>query len=92
MIRSFKHKGLSSLFRNGTSAKINRELHARILRRLDALNMADELDDLKVPGFDLHVLRGYKPKRYTMHVNGPWCITFAWSGGHAEQLDLEQYH
>jgi proteic killer suppression protein len=47
---------------------------------------------MNVPGFDFHVLRG-KPTRYTVHVNGPWCITFEWdlSGG-AVRVDLEQYH
>ena len=45
----------------------------------------------RVPGFDFHALRG-KPKRYSVHVNGPWCITFALEDGHAWRVDLEQYH
>jgi len=36
-------------------------------------------------------LRG-KPQRYTIHVNGPWCITFEWQDGKALRVDLEQYH
>lgn len=44
-----------------------------------------------VPGFDFHALRG-KPQRYTIHVNGPWCITFEWQDGTALRVDLEQYH
>ncbi|MBW1834061.1 MAG: type II toxin-antitoxin system RelE/ParE family toxin [Deltaproteobacteria bacterium] len=31
-------------------------------------------------------------KRYSIHVNGPWCITFEWEDGEALRVDLEQYH
>jgi toxin HigB-1 len=33
-----------------------------------------------------------KPQRYSIHVNGPWCITFEWEGSEALRVDLEQYH
>ncbi|CDQ09665.1 Plasmid maintenance system killer protein (fragment) [Acidithiobacillus ferrivorans] len=33
-----------------------------------------------------------KPKRYTVHVNGPYCITFEWWDGDAWRIDLENYH
>ena len=33
-----------------------------------------------------------KPQRYTIHLNGPWCITFEWADGTAIRVDLEQYH
>ena len=41
--------------------------------------------------FDFHALRG-KPPRYTVHVNGPWCVTFEFEDGDAYRVDLEQYH
>jgi len=66
-------------------------LQARALRRLDALDAAEELSELNVPGFNFHSLRG-KPTRYSLHVNGPWCITFGWEEKEALRLDLEQYH
>lgn len=40
----------------------------------------------------IHSLQGYNPKHYTVHVNGPWCITFEFEGGNAYQVDFEQYH
>ncbi len=91
MIRSFVHKGLSDLFRTGTVAKVRPDLQTRILRRLDAMNAARGLGDLAVPGFNFHSLRG-KPQRYSIHVNGPWCITFEWADGDALKVNLEQYH
>jgi toxin HigB-1 len=92
MIRSFSHKGLAELWSTGTSSKVDRRLQERIMVRLDALESAKEPIDLNVPGFDFHALKGYNPTRYTLHVNGPWCITFAFVDGEAVKVDLEQYH
>jgi proteic killer suppression protein len=91
MIKSFKHKGLSELFEQGRSRHVRNDLQARTLRRLEALDQAESLSDLNVPGFNFHGLQG-KPKRYSIHVNGPWSITFEWEEGEALRVDLEQYH
>lgn len=74
MIKSFLHKGLEDLFLKGTSAKVRPDFHARCLRRLAALDRAIEPEDLNIPSFNFHRLHG-SPTRYTLHVNGPWCIT-----------------
>jgi len=91
MIRSFKHKGLAELFEHGHSRKVRQDLQSRSLRRLDALDQAESLTDLNVPGFKFHGLQGM-PKRYSIHVNGPWCITFEWEDGDALKIELKQYH
>jgi len=91
MITSFKHKGLAELFSQGHSKKMKQDLQARSLRRLDALHQAESLTDLNVPGFNFHGLQGL-PKRYSIHVNGPWCITFEWEEDQAFNVDLVQYH
>jgi proteic killer suppression protein len=92
MIKSFNHKGLADLFETGKTGKIDAKMHKRILARLDALNEAASLDDLKIPGYDFHALHGFKPIRYTIHVNGPWCITFEFDGRDAFRVGFEQYH
>jgi proteic killer suppression protein len=92
MIRSFRHKGLSEFYNKGKSGKVQAELCSRINRRLDVLDAARGLAELNLPGFDFHSLRGHKPTRYSLHLNGPWCITFEWSEGDAFRVDLEQYH
>jgi proteic killer suppression protein len=48
-------------------------------------------NDLSLPGFDFHRLQ-VKPTRYSIHVNGSWCVTFEWDGEDATNVDLEQYH
>jgi proteic killer suppression protein len=92
VIKSFKGKGLAELWAKGTSAKIDAKMHKRILRRLDALDAAAKPEDMNLPGFDFHALKGFDPTRYTVHINGPWCVTFAFDGADAVDVEFEQYH
>ena len=91
MIISFRHRGLAELFERGRSRRVRQDLQSCTLRRLEALDQAESLNDLNVPGFNFHSLHGL-PKRYSMHVNGPWRITFEWENSEALRVDLEQYH
>jgi proteic killer suppression protein len=92
VIKNFRHKGLSELWVKGTTAKLDAKMHKRIAARLDALQNATKLEDLNVLGFNFHALKGFDPTRYTVHVNGPWCVTFAFDGADAVDVDFEQYH
>ncbi|MGH7986127.1 MAG: type II toxin-antitoxin system RelE/ParE family toxin [Candidatus Binataceae bacterium] len=91
MIQSFRHKGLKELFETGSSAKIPAELKQRCSDRLEILDAVIALEDLNLPGYQLHPLHG-KQVRYSIHVNGPWTMTFEWSAPDALRVDLEQYH
>lgn len=92
MIRTFKNKALAELWNKGRTAKIAARMQDRIIRRLDRLNVATKPEDMNLPGFDFHSLMGFNPKRYTVHVNGPWCMTFEFKDGDALRVDFEQYH
>lgn len=92
MIKSFKSKALADLFSTGKTAKIDAKMHKRILIRLDRLEQAEKPEDMNLPGFDFHALKGFDPTRYTVHINGPWCITFEFDGNDAARVDFEQYH
>ena len=91
MIRTFKSRALAAMWNKGDALKVQADQVERVRRRLDALNAARKPEDMNIPGFQFHKLRG-KPVRYTVHVNGPWCVTFGWDGEDAVQVDLEQYH
>lgn len=91
MIKTFKHKELAALW-GGNRTKIDSKMHKRLLRRLDVIDIAVIIEDINVPGFDLHSLNGFNPTRYTVHINGPWCVTFEFNNGDAYALDYEQYH
>jgi proteic killer suppression protein len=92
VIRSFRSKALAELWARGSSARIDARFANRVLRRLETLDAAAGIEEMKVPGYDLHALRGFRPTRYTVHVNGPWCITFEFFEGDAWRVDFEQYH
>ncbi|HEX9465655.1 MAG TPA: type II toxin-antitoxin system RelE/ParE family toxin [Alphaproteobacteria bacterium] len=91
MIKTWRHKGLKELYETGDTRRVRPDLKSRILRRLDRLNVATVPKEMNIPGFNFHVLKGL-PQRFTVHVNGPWCVTFGWEGTDALDVDLEQYH
>jgi proteic killer suppression protein len=92
VIKSFKNRALADLFHSGKSGKIDAKMHKRILVRLDRLDVAEKREDMNLPGFNFHSLIDFDPTRYTVHVNGPWCITFEFDGKDAAKVDFEQYH
>lgn len=92
MIKTFKSKGLAELWSVGKTKKIDDKMWDRVLRRLDRLDAAVTPSEMDIPGFSFHALQGSKARRYTVHVNGPWCVTFEFEDGHAYRVDFEQYH
>lgn len=92
MIKTFRSKPLADLWAKGSTGKIDAKMQKRIKVRLDRLDAATTPAEMDFPGFDFHALRGHKPTRYSVHVNGPWCITFEFEGGNAYQVHFEQYH
>ena len=91
MIRSFRSRALAVFWRTGDASKFRADLVERIQLRLSRLDQIARPEEMNIPGFDFHRLRG-KPVRYTIHVNGPWCVTFEWDGEDVVRVDLEQYH
>ena len=92
MIASFRSKAFADLWERGSTAKIDARMHDRVFRRLDRLDAAAKPEEMRIPGFDFHPLKGFDSTRYSVHVNGPWCITFEFGNGDARRVDFEQYH
>ncbi len=91
MIRTFRNRALDAFWHAGDTTKIRSDLVKRLKIRLSRLDVATRPEDMNAPGFNFHRLQG-KPVRYTVHINGPWCLTFEWDGEDAVRVDLEQYH
>ena len=91
MIRSFRQKGLKRFYRDDDSSKLPSDLVKKIRIRLSALHSARSLNDINLPSFDFHPLKGFDPRRYSIHVNGNWCITFSFDTK-AFDVDFEDYH
>ena len=92
MIKSFKHKGLEAFFNAGTTRGIQ-AAHAKKLRlQLAALDTATVIEDMNIPGYRLHPLKGDQKGRWSMTVNGNWRVTFEFTDGNAYIVDYEDYH
>ena len=91
MIESFTHKGLKELFETGVTKRIRPDSVQRCSDRLEILDAASSLESLNLSGYQFHPLHT-RPVRHSIHVNGPWCITFRWDAGRVLKVDLEQYH
>jgi proteic killer suppression protein len=89
VIKTFKSKSFAELWSTGRTRKIDQKMQRRLLVRLDRLNVAVSPAEMNVPGFDFHPLRGFDPTRYSVHVNGPWCVTFEFANGDAHRVDFE---
>lgn len=92
MIKSFRHKGLRKLFETGNTTGIQ-AAHTKKLRiQLAALETAQVIDDMDLPGFALHPLKGEMLGRWAISINGNWRLTFEFRDGNAYVLDYEDYH
>ena len=64
----------------------------RLRRQLDALDVAAEVQELDVPGWFLHSLKGGRKNYWSLRVSGNWRLTFIFENGDAEIVNLEDYH
>ena len=92
MIKSFKHKGLQRFFTTGSKAGINGQHAPRLEERLQALHTAIEIEDMDLPGWNLHQLKGDRAGLWAINVSGNWRIVFEFKDGHAYVVNYEDYH
>ena len=92
MIKSFKHKGLEKFYASGSPKGIQAN-HAKKLRmQLAALDTAQCIEDLDIPGYRLHQLKGSLRGLWSITVNANWRITFKFSDGNVYVVNYEDYH
>jgi len=92
MIKSFKHKGLKKYFQTGSVSGIQVKHQRKLRMQLAAIDTAQEIDDINLPGFKLHPLKGNRDGIWSITVNGNWRITFEFIDGNAFILNYEDYH
>jgi len=92
MIQSFRHKGLKRFYESGSAAGVQPHHAKRLRMLLTALDTAQSIEDMDIPGFRLHQLKGEERGRWSVWVNGNWRVTFDFKDGHAYVLDYEDYH
>ncbi len=92
MIKSFRHKGLKRLYETGSTSGVQASHVKRLRLQLSALETAQTIEDMDIPGFALHALKGQMRGRFSISVNGNWRLTFEFKDGNAHVLDYEDYH
>lgn len=92
MIKSFKHKGLQDFYENSISSGIQTQHRQKIKMQLVALDTATVIDDMDLPGFRLHPLKGNMKGLWSIDVNKNWRITFEFKAGDVYIVNYEDYH
>jgi len=92
MIITFNHKGLEGFFVKGSYKAIPAQYAARIERVLDRLDAIVVPEDMNLPGYKFHELKGKRRGVYSVSVSGNWRITFRFDGDNVIEVDLEDYH
>jgi proteic killer suppression protein len=96
MIDSFGDRVTSDLYHGISSSRIRRlpsQIQSSAIQKLDILNAAQELDDLRSPpGNRLELLKGNLAGYYSIRVNAQWRIIFQWQTSNAHNVKLIDYH
>ena len=92
MIATFKHKGLELFFTRGSFKAIPAQYSSRLERMLDRLDASKEAEDMNLPGYKFHALKGDREGEFAVSLTGNWRITFQFNGEDAINVNLEDYH
>jgi proteic killer suppression protein len=92
MILGFRHKGLRLLFENGDRRKVQPEYAEKLERILARLDEADEAEDMDLPGYRLHRLKGDLAGLWSITVSGNWRLVFRFNDGDADEVDLVDHY
>ena len=92
MIQKFKHKGLKQLFESGMVSGVNPQHTKRLRLILALLETAETLEDMDLPGLNLHELKGKRKGTWALKVSGNWRVTFRLEQGDALDVNYEDYH
>jgi toxin HigB-1 len=92
MIKSFSHKGLQAFFVSSSKAGIQAAHANRLRLQLAKLNSSSTPDDMDLPGWKLHALKGDKKGHWAVWVDQNWRMTFKIEGGHATVVNYQDYH
>lgn len=92
MIKSFAHKGLKDFFETGSKKGIQPEHAPKLGRMLDRLDASTNPQDMDLPGYQLHMLKGDKQDMWAASVNGNWRLTFYFEGKDAYLVNYQDYH
>ena len=93
MIKTFADRHTKELYATGKSRRFPADIVGRARRRLDYIELAMCIDDLKVPSSNrLHPLGGDRAGQYAISINDQWRICFRFVDGDAYDVEITDYH
>jgi proteic killer suppression protein len=93
VIKSFRCRETERIFHRQFARKFPADIQQRAFMKLNALDAAFKLEDLRLPPSNrLEALKGNRKGQHSIRINDQWRICFAWQTGHAEQVEIVDYH
>lgn len=92
MIQAFRNKALEKLLKENTKKGLPQNLEKKLRIRLEVIAAAEIIEDIRLPGYDLHELKGDRKGTWLIKVSANWRVTFRFEEGDAYEVDLEDYH
>ena len=92
MIKFFRHAGIASYFLHGKKDGIQPHHAQKLSKLLGRLNVSTHADDMNLPGWGFHALKGNLQGHWSVSVNGNWRLTFTFEGTDAILVDYQDYH
>jgi len=93
MIKTFANKRTQEVYIKGKSKRFPPDVAPRAARKLEYVNLAEQLEDLQVPpGNRLHALSGNRQGQYAIAINDQWRICFRFEDGDAYDVEVCDYH
>jgi len=93
MIQSFADKETERLWLGRRSRKLPADIHSRAVTKLNLIDAAETLDDLKSPPSNrLHDLSGDREGQHSVSINMKWRICFVWKDGNAYDVEVTNHY
>jgi antitoxin HigA-1 len=93
MIKTFADKRTKDLYETGKAKRFPADVATRAARKLEYVDLAVTLDDLRTPpGNRLHALGGDRKGQHSISINDQWRICFRFEDGDAYDVEVCDYH
>lgn len=93
MIRTFADDETESFFASGKSRRLPPDIHRRAAMRLQQLNAAARIEDLRLPPSNrLEALQGDRAGHHSIRINQQWRLCFRFADGDAFDVEIVDYH
>lgn len=93
MIEGFACKETAKLWRGEHSRRFPADIHSRALQKLILLHSATRIENLRIPPSNrLEMLKGDRAGQHSIRINDQWRICFHWTGSHAVEVAIVDYH